>query len=440
MVRWLGALVLLAGFAPLAPADAQSAGAGEVQTSAQYTGENPAGGPALKLAVTYFGDALYDVSGGARAGAMYDGRLGLILDSDLGTAFGWRGATAHLSVHAIHGTGVSGDRVGNLLVVSGIEAQPTIRLFNLWIEQRFGTGSLRVGQFTAAQEFMVSPTANLFVNSTFGWPAAFATDLPSGGPAYPLAAPGVRVQVAASKRTRLLAAVFSGDPAGPGGGDPQARDRFGLNGFRLAGRAFLIAELQQALGPGDNAPVLKLGAWRHFGHFSDLRFDPEGRSLADPASPGRPRKLTGDDAVYAVFDTPVWVAEGKQRSLHAFVRGSASPSDRNQIDRYVDAGLSLSGPLRGRSKDVLALAIGSGRISPTLSGLAGDVAAYTGAAPVRPTRETVVELTYQLQLRPNVSLQPDLQFVSRPDGGQAQANGRPLRDALVLGARTAARF
>ncbi len=48
------------------------------------------------------------------------------------------------------------------------------------------------------------------------WPTIFAVNLPSGGPAYPLSTPGVRLKVEpASGRVRLLMAVFNGDPAGP---------------------------------------------------------------------------------------------------------------------------------------------------------------------------------------------------------------------------------
>jgi hypothetical protein len=47
--------------------------------------------------------------------------------------------------------------------------------------------NLRLGQITVAQEFLVSQNANLFVNSTFGWPAVPAQDLPSSGPSYPQA-------------------------------------------------------------------------------------------------------------------------------------------------------------------------------------------------------------------------------------------------------------
>src|SRR4051794_6698762 len=88
--------------------------------------------------------------------------------------------------------------LGNLMTASGIEALPSTRLYELWLEQKFfdDTVALRAGQLAADTEFLVSQYATLFVNATFGWPAITAADLPSGGPAYPLATPGIRLKVA----------------------------------------------------------------------------------------------------------------------------------------------------------------------------------------------------------------------------------------------------
>jgi Carbohydrate-selective porin, OprB family len=69
--------------------------------------------------------------------------------------------------------------------VSGVEAPPAVRLFNLWIEQKFGSDvNLRFGKFTAAQEFLVSENADLFVSATLGWPLLASEDLPNGGPNF----------------------------------------------------------------------------------------------------------------------------------------------------------------------------------------------------------------------------------------------------------------
>src|SRR5215210_5253378 len=109
------------------------------------------------------------------------------------------------------------------MTASGIEALPSTRLYELWLEQKFFNDriAVRAGQLAADTEFLVSQQATLFVNATFGWPAITAANLPSGGPAYPLATPGVRLKVAPTDELSFLAAIFNGDPAGPGPGDPQ---------------------------------------------------------------------------------------------------------------------------------------------------------------------------------------------------------------------------
>ena len=127
----------------------------------------------LKFTFTYYGDGFANPAGGVKEGFGYDGRFGTIVDADLDKLWGWSGATFHASIHQIHGTQYSATNLDNLMTVSGVEAPPSTRLFNLWIEQTLGDQvNLRLGQFTAAQEFMVSDNANLFLNATFGWPRA----------------------------------------------------------------------------------------------------------------------------------------------------------------------------------------------------------------------------------------------------------------------------
>ena len=56
-------------------------------------------------------------------------------------------------------------------------AYPDTKLYEAWIEHKFADGKIavRAGQLAADTEFFISQSATLFVNSTFGWPASFAT-------------------------------------------------------------------------------------------------------------------------------------------------------------------------------------------------------------------------------------------------------------------------
>jgi porin len=426
----------------------------------------------LKFTFTYYGDALGNPSGGIRQGMGYSGRFGAIVDADLEKLAGWSGATFHTSVQQIHGPGLSANNIGNLMGVSGIEAPDSTRLFNLWIEQKFGRDTtMRVGQFTAAQEFQVSQNADLFVNSAFGWPMLSSHDLPSGGPNYPLATPGARLKFAPNDQLTLMAAIFNGDPAGPGSGDPLDRDPHGL-AFRINDPPLFMAELAYAYNQdrpdtsqddpnqeGSSAPTpvrrssaaasglpgtVKLGAWVHAGAFADQRFNAQGASLAVANGPAL--QHANDFAAYGMIDQMLWRVEGGSgdRGLSFFLRASTAPSDRNLISFYFDTGLTFAGPLASRPDDTVGLGLAFGLVSPRAAALDRDLVAFTGVpTPIR-DYEAAIELTYQVQLAPNWTLQPDFQYIIHPGGNVPNpldpTSTSPIPNAFVAGMRTTLKF
>jgi len=141
----------------------------------------------FQFGLNYIGEGLANFSGGAtRTGAIYEGRLEMVLDGDLEKAIGIPGLTMHVSAFQIHGRGLSTYNIGNLMPISNIEATHATRLFEAWLQQEFlgGKASLRIGQLAADQEFITTSWGGLFINGTFGWPTITAANLPSGGPAY----------------------------------------------------------------------------------------------------------------------------------------------------------------------------------------------------------------------------------------------------------------
>jgi porin len=96
----------------------------------------------------------------------------------------------------IHGQNLSANRLGTLNTASGIEAEATTRLWELWYQHSFldKRVDVKIGQQSIDQEFITSTYAATFINTMFGWPALPSYDMPSGGPAYPLSALGVRVR------------------------------------------------------------------------------------------------------------------------------------------------------------------------------------------------------------------------------------------------------
>jgi porin len=405
--------------------------------------------------LTYIGETFGIVSGGQQRGGIYEGRLDGQFDADLDKILGWRGATLHASLYQIHGHGLSRYDLGNLATVSSIEALSSSRLFELYLEQKLvnDTVSVRVGQLAADSEFIVSQYAGLFVNATFGWPTITASDLPSGGPAYPLATPAIRLKYSPNEQLTLMGAVFNGDPAGPGPGDPQINNRAGLD-FRTKDPAFVIAEAAYAYNGGKDDKGLpgtvKLGGWYHLGRFDDQRFavaTPDATSLllADSGSSGVARRLGGNSGVYAVLDQLIYrQPDTKDGGLGLFARVSASPNDRNLVGFYADGGLTYKGLIPGRPDDTAGVSAAYIRIASSARGFDRDTALIngTGFEAVR-TSEAVIEATYQAQIVPGFTVQPDFQYIFRPGGTQVNPRsptGAIEKDAAVIGMRATIRY
>jgi porin len=387
-----------------------------------------------------------DLIGGGRRGTSYNGLTIAKLDIDLATAVGWQNAEFFVSAFDIHAHGPSRSLVGNQQLVSNAEARPSDKLYDLWLDQSFFDKrlSVRIGQEGANDEMMTTTYAGLFLNSSFGFPGMPAADLPSGGPNYPMATPFARVNFQATDTVKLVGAVFNGDPAPPGGGDPQIRDRNGT-AFRLNDHTLSFGEIWYSPDPkaSENLPTTyKLGAWYSSSHFADQRFDSAGGLLANPAGTGIARQHTGDWAVYGIIDQMVWKREGKDdQGIGVFLQVMGGPSDRNLSNFFIEAGMNWRAPFKGRDQDVFGLAFAYLGISSPARQFSRDLIAFGGPNVPYAASETVVEATYTAPITSYLTLQPDIQLVINPGAGIPGPFGRrTLADALVIGTRATIKF
>ena len=199
----------------------------------------------LNFGATYIGDNIGNVSGGTSPGFIHLGRFDFSVDADLEKLVGWTGGRFFANMYEIYGRGLTRNYIHNLATISEIEALPEARLYTAYFEQSFYNNALniRIGQQAADVEFFDSQTDDLFINGTFGWPAIKATNLPAGGPAPPIAVPGIRVKAALSDNITAFGAVFNGNAARPGDGDPQLRDNHGL-AFRVNDAPWIIGQVR----------------------------------------------------------------------------------------------------------------------------------------------------------------------------------------------------
>ena len=388
-----------------------------------------------------------NLTGGLRRGAVYNGLTTASLKLDLGKLVCWPGATFFIDAFQIHGRGPSGNLVGNLQLVSNIEATRDTKLYDLWIEQKLlgDRFSIRLGQEGANDEMMITQYGALFLNSSFGFPGLPAADLPSAGPNYPMATPFARVRYQATDQITLTGAIYNGDPAPPGTGDPQLRDAGGT-AFRLNDDALIFGELWYSINQDPNATgqpgTYKAGFWYSSSHFPNQRRDKAGLSLANPASTGIPSNHPGGFAVYGIVDQMVWKEPGsKDGGIGLFLLAMGAPQSYNLSNLYIEGGMNWKGPFHGRENDVFGFGVAYLGISPTTRGFGNDVIFFTGSGSPYSSNETVLEATYLYQVSPWLTLQPDAQYVINPGAGIPSASSHsPLKNAFIIGIRTSIQF
>ena len=354
-------------------------------------------------------------------------------------AIGWNGLTFFTNGYQIHGQSISALNLGVLMPVSFIEALPSTRLFELWLQQELmGENlTLRVGQLSADSEFVISQGASAFVNGSWGWPSILGINLPDGGPAYPLAAPAARLAFNPNDTLGFLIGVFSGDPANDCEDLPQVCNPHGLD-FPFS-QPLLLYEgaIKYNQDEGELAGTLKLGAWRYFGSFVPQSVGNNGLPIGLVPVPGvRAENVYG---FYAILDQMIYrlPGSGDPRGISVFGRYMTAPSEGNMTENYWDAGVTFNGLLDARPHDMLGIGF-------SYIGVSSQIIDYSKEQgfPVIPSFEGRLEISYTAQLMQGLTLQPDFQYFWNPGGhtGNPDDPAVATPNAAVFGLRTTVNY
>lgn len=400
-ILWLTSPLALAAD-PLAPAEAQPGNAqalaspsvlggwGSKRQTLEETG--------LRFEFLVTTELVANASGGVRQGSTVLGRADLTMALDTEKAGWWSGGTFF-----VHLLGAAGGNpvsfVGATQVTSNIEAPDTFTVFAAWYEHRFFAQklSLLFGLHPYDSEFYVLDYAANFLNSSFGTGPEVAQTVPS---IFPTTALALRVKYQFLPSVYVLAAVYDGVPGNP-------KNPRGTH-ILLRRSDGLFYSMEVGLTPPaaqDTARHYKLaaGAWYHTTDFDDFR----------------DRRHSHNSGVYALGEVALLPEADPTQGLGVFAQVGYASSDRNQIALYLGGGFTYTGLFPRRESDVLGLAVASARNSD----------AFLRAQPGMKRAETVVELTYRLQVLPWLHLQPNLQYVINP------GTSPTLDNALVFALR-----
>jgi porin len=379
----------------------------------------------IALAPVLTAEVFGNPSGGARRGAISDGLVNLPLDADLERATGGvlKDTTFHVNAFYIYGTSLSQNYIGDFSNISNIAAYDTLRLDELWAQKAFWNKQItvKVGNMAVDNEFFQSTSAALFINGTFGAFTLIANDVPDA-PVYPLASPGVRVQVLPDPRFYVMAGVYGLD----NNSLPNVNNKNGtLFSFDRHSGVLVMTEAGYLLNQQPNDKGLpgsyRLGSWLDTGNATTF-----ASQAAAANGTGQLQGAGANFGIYGVVDQQIYSHDTEAISI--FTRVGGAPSNTNFVDYYVDGGFNFTGFMPGRPLDLGGLAIARSHVSNDFS----NAQEAEGGLPS--TAETVVEATYKVQLAPWWNVQPDFQYIVTPSGVQGSHN------AVVLGLRTSVAF
>ena len=370
---------------------------------------------------------------------------------DLKKASGWEGASVKTTWLWLYGNNLSAQYLGNTLAASGIAGVPAFRCYEMWYQQNFlgDAISLRSGLLGLDTEFIISDTANFFVNSSFGMAPLFTINVPNGGPECPMATPGIRLALQPLPWLTLRSAISQANPF------QQQANQYNFNwNFGPSGGLLSLNELQAAWNKSPSERGLpgtaKAGFWIQSGSaaqessLDQFAFAPPTASaynsgfygiidqeLYRPSDKISPGTLAGSKAsknrdrnyvqTQGVSPNATFI-----QGLSSFFRVGFSPQAEAPVSLYSDAGLVYTGLIPTRDKDRLGLAFGYAQVGSQQVQNASE----TG---YRATYEAVGEISYALRFR-SFSIQPDIQYIIHPGGTHEYSN------ALVVGARVVVVF
>lgn len=379
---------------------------------------NPAPKPAAGRAPSpftftgaYTADVLGNLGGGEETGARYLDLIKLSAAWD-GAEAGHDGLTGLVSVQHHNGARFSGELVGDVQLVSSLEAPPeAFRLYEAWLQKEFvgGRGAVKAGLIDLNTTFDVQETAALFINSSHGLgPELSDTGLngPSDDPTTALALTGYyRPAEGWTAQLGLFDAV-AGDPSHP--------KRFVAVQLSAADGALIVAQVERRFG---DAARIEVGAWTYTGSFD---------ALDDPAPTGVRRRLGGNAGLYGLVEGRLLKKAGADEGgLSGWLRLGVANGDINPVANYLGAGLVYTGLIKGRDKDDVGLAIARAGLSDAARRAAQLRGVTMGGA------ETTFEATWRFSVRDWLNVQPDVQYVIHPGGVLTLGN------ALVAGVRIA---
>jgi porin len=351
----IGPLVLL-GHAPAALAEEPASDAGATDPAGPGRTDRATGDwgslrtallrKGIAIDIELLADSSTNLSGGLRRGSAVRGPVLVGLSIDTAPLLGWPGGRLFAGIQAHQGRHGTEAFVGDAQGFDNVDAVRFRQVSELWYEQDLLQGKVRlkIGKQDANADFAYVENASDFLNASGGFSPTI-----QGFPSYPDPATGASLFVSPRRWLYSRAGLYDGATHEGCHGRTGNRGPATLWGDPAA--LFLIEEtgLRWTVGGGLSGRV-GAGVWRHTGTFPRFEGGQEDRA----------------SGTYMVFEQAVWRAGDPQagwKGLAAFGQLGWADGSVSNIDRHRSVGLTWTGPIPGRDRDVFGAMVSAVRFT-----------------------------------------------------------------------------
>jgi porin len=327
----------------------------------------------------------------------YQGLINTSLEINTEKAGLWKGGKLFTNFVNLHGTGLTDNHIGDLQVISNIDAEPNAQLLEYWYEQSILNEKIKVkiGRQDANVDFCALENAGDYINSSFG----LIPNVPI--PAYPAAGLGVSTIISPHKSVDIKYGFFDGN------------FQIGTNAFKTAfdeqNGTVHITEI--AIKPeikGHQGKYIA-GYWLHTCDTDEITDSADVRTFEN------------NQGFYAGFDQKIFNEKNdKEQGLNMIGQFGWAPSDRNEIARYYGVGLKYIGLIPKRNKDVTGIGTAIADVSNRYKSIDGR------------TQESVLEIFHKIRLTNWLTIQPNMQYIFNPGGGGKNAFAMGIRSVITF--------
>jgi porin len=383
----------------------------------------------IKLEAHHTSESGYNPSGGFKQAARYTQQFDINADLDLERLAGLRGGEVFITFAHRMGRSLSADAIGNIFAVQEVfGGGRVVRLVALHYQQKllndqllFDVGWEPVGNYFASSPAVycayfqnLATCGTLFFNGSWG--------------NYPVGQWGARVQYEPRPGFSVSTGVYQVDP-----NHGKASRGLDLN-FRGTG-ILTPFEVRWASERGlfGLPSEYKVGGYFDSSRAPDVFTDVNGLPAGLTGAPFV--QHNGRWGAYALATQMVFreAPQGK-RGLSLFGMAYTADPETATFSRFLVGGAIYQGTFPGRDDDYVGVAFGELRFNDRRIRFQRDQNSVTPGAVDVQTRESVVEVDYNVAVTPWLQVRPNIQYVFRPGGAGT------IPDPVVLGLFTRITF